>query len=282
MEGIGTALGNALSAMIYTPAAEDGDYTQDGLLYCGKCKTRRQMTLDLFGDGEFRRVPVMCDCEEQKHLQQIAEDKARQEAARIKHIRQQGIGNQSWLDASFEHDDGRDEKASAIARRYVEHFEDMSGENIGLMLYGGVGSGKTFLAACIANALIDQGRKVLMDSMPSLVAGMGFGDDRAHMMHRLAGADLLILDDVGAERGTEYGVEQAYEIINTRYKSGKPLIVTTNMTPQMMTAEISAKSRGFDRLVEMCRPVIVKGESRRSEIAKGKRDRMIEILEVGQ
>lgn len=282
MNDFGSALTGVLAQIIYTPIAAKGDYTEEGLLYCGKCRTRRQMSIDLFQNGDFITVPVMCDCEEKAREEKIAKDKAAEEAERINARRAWGLSERKWLDATFAKDDRRDAKASDICQRYVDHFKDMSAENIGLMLYGGVGTGKTYLAASIANALIDKGRRVMMASMPTLISRLGFGDERDEMMYRLETVDLLILDDIGAERGTEYGLEQAYEIINTRYISGKPLIVTTNMTPQIMKAEISAKSRGFDRIVEMCRPVLINGDSRRSDIAQSKRTKMIEILEAEQ
>lgn len=276
---LGDLLTNALSSMIYTPAAEEGDYHEDGLLFCGKCCTRRQMEIDLFGDGVLRKVPVMCACEDEQFERQKAIDSEREEAARIRNIRQMGLGQTSWQKASFDEDDMRDLEASKLCSRYAHGFRQMLEGNMGLMLYGGVGTGKTFLAACIANALIDQGYRVVMDSLPSLIGELGLGDERAEEMSRLMRSDLLILDDVGVERDTTYGIEQAYEVINARYKSGKPLVVTTNLTPQQMTADTGSRKRAFDRIVEMCRPVMVKGESRRMGIAQQKRKAAEDYLE---
>ena len=273
------AMMTALTGMIYTPVAEEGDYHQDELLYCGTCRTPRQMLIDLFGDGEMHKVPVMCICQETKEEELKALDRERRERERVKAIRQLGLSNAKWLHSAFDLDDQRDRKASEVCKRYADNFDRMLEGNVGLMLYGAVGTGKTFLAACIANAVIDQGYGVVMDSLPALISEMGLGEEREAAMHRLSEADLLILDDVGVERGTEYGLEQAYSIIDKRYASGKPLVVTTNLTPQMMLNERGERMRYFDRIVEMCKPVAVQGQSRRIGIAQDKRKDAMQLLE---
>lgn len=271
---------NALRSIIYTPAAEDGDYYENGLLYCGKCHTPRQMRLDLFGDGDEKRVPVLCACEAAEQDAREAEDKGRREQQRKEAARDLAFSDSAWKYAAFVLDDRRDSTASDKCYRYAEHFREMREANVGLMLYGAVGTGKTYLAACIANSVIDQGFRVVMASLPTLIANLGFGNEREETMMQLARVDLLILDDVGVERGTEYSTEQTYEIINARYKAGKPLIVTTNLTMKDIREEQSlGKRRSYDRLVEICRPVMVTGNSRRPDIAREKYAKAARILD---
>ena len=114
----------------------------------------------------------------------------------------------------------------------MEHWEDAARKNIGLLLFGDVGTGKSFLAGCIANALLEQDVPVLMTNFPTILNRMTglFGSDRADFLADLNAYDLLILDDLGAERGTEYALEQVFAVIDARYRSRKPLIVTTNLT----------------------------------------------------
>lgn len=273
LEKAAAAFTNALSSMIYTPVADEGDYHEDGLLFCGKCRTRRQMEIDLFSDGVLRKVPVMCDCQAEENERQIAEDKARKARMNQERRRLEGIASDQWRQVSFADDDRRDERASEVCMRYAKNFEQMQNSNMGLMLYGEVGSGKTFLAACIANALLEQGYRVMMASLPTLIAQMGddFGEERADILRRVTNADLLVLDDVGVERDTEYSMEQAYEVINARYKSGKPLVVTTNLSMRdLKDVNALSKSRIYDRLKELCHPALVKGGSRRAGIASRK------------
>ena len=86
---------------------------------------------------------------------------------------------------------------------------------------------------------------------------------------------MLILDDFGMERGTEYGLEQVYNVVDSRYRSQKPLIVTTNLTlEELQHPEDTAHARIYDRLLEMCCPVFFTGENIRKSTAQGKMERL--------
>ena len=115
------------------------------------------------------------------------------------------------------------------ARAYVRNWEEAYRNNTGLLLFGDVGTGKSFFAACIANVLLEQDIPVLMTSFPKILNSGWSLEDRGDFLSRLRDYDLLILDDLGAERGTEYALEQVYNVVDIRYRSGKPMIVTTNL-----------------------------------------------------
>lgn len=81
-------------------------------------------------------------------------------------------------------------------------------------------------------------------------------------------ASLLIIDDLGIERGTEYALEQVYNVIDTRYKSGRPLIVTTNLTLDELKAPADIPhKRIYDRVLGMCVPVMFNGVNFRKKEA---------------
>lgn len=270
---------DVMAAMVPTHEEPD-DYIENGLRHCAKCRTPKQMHLEVF--EQQRIVPVMCDCRAKAHDEREAAEKARKEARIRENRRSEGISDLRWHTSTFEHDDQRDKKASQVCRNYADNFTVMMEANSGLLLYGDVGTGKTFLAACIANAVLEQGHSVVMTSLPTLIAQMGadFGEDREDILFRIRRADLLVLDDVGVERSTEYSTEQAYEVINARYKSGKPLIVTTNLSLADIKGDPRlGRSRINDRLVELCIPVCVTGQSRRAQIAGLKRQATIDLLE---
>ena len=89
----------------------------------------------------------------------------------------------------------------------------------------------------------------------------------------------LILDDFGMERGTEYGLEQVFNVIDSRYRSGKPLIVTTNLTlDDLRNPEDTAHSRIYDRLISMCVPVRFTGENFRQETAQRKMESLKKLI----
>ena len=104
-----------------------------------------------------------------------------------------------------------------------------------LVLVGKVGSGKTHLAQAIARAFIDGGRSVYMASMPDLLAMLREGyDDKAgasfeERVSMLCDTDLLVIDDLGAEKGSDWSREQLYRVVNTRYERRKYMIVTSNV-----------------------------------------------------
>ena len=92
---------------------------------------------------------------------------------------------------------------------------------------------------------------------------------------------LLIIDDFGMERGTEYGLEQVYNVIDSRYRSGKPLIVTTNLSlDELNNPPDTAHKRIYDRVTEMCTPVCFSGVNFRREKAQEKMERLRKLLNV--
>jgi len=108
------------------------------------------------------------------------------------------------------------------AHSYVELWEQMKAENHGLVLWGNVGSGKSYFAGCIANALMEREIPVCMTNFATILNNLFYGsENRNEYIVRLCSYPLLILDDFGMERGTEYGLEQVYNVIDSRYISKK-------------------------------------------------------------
>lgn len=274
-------IGEALSRIMVTKK-EDGDYIgEDGLLYCGKCKTRKQFQIEIL--GEMRTVPVMCFCRKQEFEREQTEKKAQEIRQLTQQLKVDGIADTEYLKWTFDKDENKDSKTSIAARRYVEKWEETKAKNIGLLFYGDVGTGKTFLAACIANALIDRAVPVLMTNIPLLISSMqkDFEAEKGNILRRISSVPLLILDDIGVERDTAYGYEKLQEIIDTRYRSGKPLIVTTNLSPQELQNPTDIRyKRVYDRILEMCHPILVNGESQRKKKASQKRNSAKEILGI--
>lgn len=156
------------------------------------------------------------------------------------------------------------------ARAYVEHWEKAYQQNIGLLLFGNVGTGKSFFAGCIANALLDQEVPVLMTNFPTILnrlTGM-FSEDRAEFIAALSEYDLLIIDDLGVERSTDYAMEQIFFIIDSRYRSRKPMIITTNLKlSELKNPPDLAHARIYDRILERCAPILFDGKNFREENA---------------
>ena len=155
----------------------------------------------------------------------------------------------------------------------------MKKENIGLLFYGSVGIGKTYLACSIANSLIEQyqiGVKIrnFAQIINELQKG-GFDFDKNAYIESLVNTFVLILDDLGIERDTSYAKEQVYNIVNNRYLKHKPTIFTTNLSyDTIQNCKDSVEyQRIYSRIIEMCIPVMVVGEDFRKVIQKDKLNR---------
>ncbi len=151
-------------------------------------------------------------------------------AERVKRRKAQGLQDRYLYDYTFANYNSQNpvmEKAHA----YVEHWKEAYRDNTGLLLFGDVGTGKSFFAGCIANALLDRDVPVLMTNFPSILNRLTgvFAEDRAAFIASLDDYSLLVIDDLGVERNTEYAMEQMFTVIDSRYRSKKPLIVTTNL-----------------------------------------------------
>lgn len=247
-----------------------GDYTLDGLLYCGKCHTRKQTRLMAF-DG--RVVACQCRCAREAYQAEVDARKRQEEADRLSRLRSVGIANQRFRDASFAHDDGKNPKPMALLRRYADKWPEMREKNIGLLLCGTPGTGKSYGAACVANALLENLIPVLMTNLAAVlnsVTGLPSEERNAYVAD-LTRYPLLILDDFGMERNTGFALEQVYNVIDARYRSGKPLIVTTNLTmSQLRSPQDVDHARIYDRVLEMCVPIDFGSNGRRAEYARQK------------
>ena len=173
---------------------------------------------------------------------------------------------QGW---TFAKDDGANAELTAGLKNYVEKFPDFKEQGKGLLLYGDVGRGKTYGAASVANALLDKGYTVLMTdftAIESIVSNVWNKQEYYDALNRFS---LLIIDDLGVEKKTEYTSQIVQAVINTRYNAGLPLIITTNLTgEELQSPSDMVYKRIFSRLYEMCIPVKVEGKDRRAEVLK--------------
>ena len=260
---------------------ENGDYTgEDGLLYCGKCRKPKEAYFPegktLFG---LDRHPVECDCQRAQRIEREAAEQQRRHLDTVEDLKRRGFPDTTMRDWTFENDNGQNPQ-TATARRYAQKWEAMKKKNMGLLFWGGVGTGKSYLAGCIANSLMEQEIPVYMTNFAAILNDLAASfEGRNEYISRLCRYPLLILDDFGMERGTEYGLEQVFNVIDSRYRSGKPLIVTTNLTlDDLHNPEDTAHSRIYDRLLSMCVPVRFTGDNFRQETAKRKMESMKKLI----
>ena len=242
----------------------------EGFLCCGICHKRKEFLLEYLGTR--RIVPSLCECEKRKLEAEEAERKEREEQLAISRNKATCIQDRALLDCTFERDDGSLRQLSS-ARKYVDTWPVRKANNDGLLLWGNVGTGKTFYAGCIANALIEQGVSVLMTNFAKVLNTMQgmWSEDKNAFVSSMMKYSLLIIDDFGIERNTEYALEQVYYVIDERYKSKLPLIVTTNLSLQTLKNPYdTAHQRIYDRVLSMCVPVKFTGPNHRKGDAERK------------
>jgi DNA replication protein DnaC len=243
---------------------------------CDACGEPLYQTFDVNIAGEMRQAttPRQCKCQRER----MAAKKEHERLADIEVARDRALPSAQARQCRFETSD--DSRILQSLKRYVDRWEEVKTE-AGLMLWGGVGTGKSHAAYCIANALIDKGVSVYVTRISHL-ANTVFEQDKLaykHAMDRVCGCALLILDDIGAERDSQFMYEKAFEFIDARIETGRPLIVTTNLTPSMMddTTDLD-KKRTFDRIRGATVPIEFKGESKRAAKAPENVARLREIL----
>ena len=197
-------------------------------------------------------------------------------------IQMKGNKFRKYNNCTFDMDDSPNSKLSTNCLKYVEKFDKTQEEwkqlendmdayinakrntlksaGKGLLLYGGTGVGKTFAAACIANAIKDKyGGNCVFTNCSMIISDVQkyYNDVEVCVYQQFRTADLVVIDDFGAERNSSFADEITYNIINLLYNSQKAVIITTNLNPKLFSDRIRS------RLAEMCLWVEVTGTDRR-------------------
>lgn len=231
-------------------------YGKDGLLRCGKCGTPKEHKTP----PEFGSITVRCLCEcEAKKREELKRKLARQN--RQERLRNEAFNNQMMLENTFTADDGANPVLMTAARNYAEKFDIFKKMHKGLLFYGSVGTGKSFAAACIVNHLIEEGIPARFTNFSEIEAERREDEDAIKDLGRF---DLLVLDDFAAERDTSYMREIVFAVIDARIQSGKPMVITTNLTAEeLKKASDPERAKVYSRLLGACEPIEVKGDDRR-------------------
>lgn len=255
----------------------------DGLLYCGQCNTRKEREIIWF-DGKPKKVPVMCKCRAEEERLKKEQMQKEEEMRSIQRAKISSMMDDTFRTACFANYQIRNgnERHLKVAKKYCIEFSKMYERNQGLLFWGTVGTGKSYTAACIANYLLEANTSVVMTSFVRILQEMqGFDREREETFtNKLNSVKLLIIDDLGAERSTDYALEKVYGIIDNRYRAKKPLILTTNLTlRQMQEATDIRYARIYDRIFEMCYPMEFPGVSWRKREAAQRYEETRKILE---
>ncbi len=278
---------NIAATGLQNQVIKDCDYFDEKgeILYCGICnEPRREFAefSDPTPDDPGHKLTLLrscwCRCDREENERKKAEEKTRREMEYVASLKKASLMDDKFKASTFDtfETNRYNKKNLRLCRRYAEGFKEMQEKNQGLILWGGVGTGKTFAVACIANHLLEHKVPVVMTSFVKLIDLIQRDkDEEPNILMKLDRAALIIFDDLGAERDTSYALEKVYNIIDSRYRSQKPMIFTTNLTLSEMQDEADIRySRIYDRIFESCYPIQFTGPSWRRKAASDRFDAM--------
>ena len=262
---------------------DEGSYYigEDGLKHCTVCNEPIEIKIHWpWGD---KTETCMCKCRTEAYHADMAALKTDETGLQI--MRYTDINrrlNPSISDMTFEKDNGSQPKLS-FCREYAKNFPDKLKRGSGLILLGPCGTGKSFGAACILNSVMNQGYRALMISIEKIAEQAeeaGF-EGKGEYFDDLMNIPLLILDDLGTARETEYMMEITNRVISDRDKSMKPLIVTTNIPYEdIKNPRNDDWARIWSRINARAIPINFSGTDKRSESAAKLRDETRKQIEI--
>lgn len=258
-------LGIAIRSMERKNPQKPGDFINSGgILCCGACGKPKRAKVDFSPNKDGSNValvPVACECVKKRVAKQDAEEKA----SKMKQMREYGGISENYTFQAAEKSPEMDK-----CWKYVKNWDKAKKSNVGLLLWGDVGTGKTFAAHCICNELLHRAKPVRA-FVTSLSHVLNSGWDKSETVTRIRHAPLVVFDDLGAERSSEYALENVFMLVDERYRAKMPLIVTSNLTlEEMHDSGDMRRQRIYDRILEMCVPIEFNGVSRREIIKADK------------
>lgn len=235
--------------------------------------------------------PKPCECEKSKKASEIAEKKRKEEIEReeiekVKREKRQKIEKLFELSKMGERFKKRNfssfianeqnKQAYDIAKAFVKNFDKAEKEGLGIMFTGNYGAGKTHLACSIAIELINKGIPVIYGTAITLLGKIKESYENKdinewNLLDLYSTTDLLIIDDLGKEKPSEWVLEKLYYIINQRYENLKPVIITTNYDSDTLKNRLTIKDNSstaeaiISRLNEMCTGIYMNCEDYRKK-----------------
>lgn len=207
-----------------------------------------------------------------------AENEYREKVERL--IRNSNLGER-FKSRTFEAFKVNNDNQSAFdtCKRYADNFNDIKGKGTGIIINGSYGAGKTHLAVAIAHEVIRQGYQPIFGTAPNLLdkvrTSYDGGDSKEteqQIINSYINCDLLIIDDLGKEKPTEWTLQKLYQILDTRYEKNKPVIITTNYSMEKLKNRLTVNDNFetaaaiVSRIYEMCQGIVLNCEDYRKKM----------------
>lgn len=238
--------------------ADENEYLVDGLPHCKICNEPKYFNFN----GKI--VRAVCSCFTKRQQEEVEQELRTAKQEVILKLKEKSLLGKMFKDARFENlDPKRDNDLMNIVERtklYVENFEEIKEEGQGIYIFGNVGTGKSYLTACIGNELMDNGYSVLFTNFSEISKMIratydpGSRKSEFEVLRALTEVDLLIVDDLGTEKNltaeNSFLQEKVFEVINNRYINKKSIIFTSNYSIKELYKR-GVEERTVDRIAEM-------------------------------
>lgn len=232
--------------------------------------------------GIVRKVQPVCQCEKDRVLAETHRIQKAKEDNELRALFSISNLGYKYLNVTFDDfiiREGMD-KVHKITKHYALNFDEFGYES--LLIWGDPGNGKTMLVAAVHNHLKQQGKTVVFITMPELLGKIKATFNRNNIeseeqiMKGLMACDLLIIDDLGAEKVSDWVQETIFRIIDGRVKCKKPILATSNLSIEQLDDKLG--KRISDRLTEVSQPLENRATSYRVEIAKQRRGKFVDLI----
>lgn len=256
---------------------KDDEIIIDNTIICKKCGNPRTFTLE---DG--LRVRVMCKCQSEDLNKKEKEKAYEKRLEKMKHLQEMSLTGERYKNSRFKNLDlSVDKTFIATAERlktFVEKWKEIKEYGAGFYLYSKIsGNGKTELASCVTNGLVDKYVPAVVINMLEVSKRLLYlynqgGGAEAMFIGDLGKIDFLVIDDLGVERlvnsrGDTFLQDKLYDIVNRRYIAKKPTAFTSNYSLEQLVTERGLQVRTADRIREMSHAMIeLKGTSYRPKM----------------
>lgn len=224
--------------------------------------------------GEWYYYPCTPECEKKNEQREweLMRRNARMESLRERSGLSKRVRNYTFVTFDPYANPPQSMKAAEKVENYLKNWDKNREDGRGLYLCGDVGTGKTHLAVAVMNELMRKQVPALFVTVPELLdnlrgAYMVPGRDLDEWMESVKNADLLVLDDLGAEKPTAWVQERIFVIVNHRYREALPTIFTSNIGPKELGAKLG--ERTASRIVAMTEGIELEGDDYRE--AEGRR-----------
>lgn len=258
--------------------------TQDSDLACKVCEQCGEPLEHIINFlGKAKKVPIACKCAVEKYNANLLRAENMDKQRKLYSLKKISLMDSSFERCTFSNweFDENNKGLYEFGKRYCDNWPEMKRKNIGLLFHGNPGTGKSYVSFCIANELLRQYIPVIATSSINIINKIyesyrSYGEEgEAEIINQINKASLVIIDDLGAEHDGRTGKAKQiiYSLIDNRIRGQMPLIITTNLTPEQLKQKLTGDDgvcRTYDRIVEACQLIEVRGTSRRASKAREK------------